>query len=166
MPSSPGVNMLGLEITRTGYRKHVKQLEIKTKKELAKMWRIREMSETNKRKIYQALIHSRLTYPPVPLHCTSDTAMKTLQRVQNRGARFITSIRRSDRKTNKYINDKAGLRPLNDVLYERALKTWEKIRTKQRYEWNGVLTYQAPPKKYWPLSIPVVMEGLHPPIYG
>ena len=48
---------------------------------------------------------------------------------------------RSQQKLSKEEGD------LSNVGVDVKLKTWEKIHTKQSYEWNGVLTYQAPLKR-------------------
>ena len=109
---------------------------------------------STERKIFSALISSKITYPAIPLHCTNVTSMKILQRIHNRGARFITGISKLEERTRKYINERAELRPVN------------KIRTKMREEFEGVYTYRTPSKKSWPLSIPVMLEGELPELYG
>ena len=136
------------------------------KRDMMKLWSVRELSQQNKKKLYEALIKSKLTYPAIPTHSLSDTSLKKLQRVQNQGARFITNTRRLDRKRNEDLNREAQLQPINVILYERALRIWNKIRTTMRAELEGVYTYNARPKQNWPLSFPRVMEGPPPPIYG
>ena len=71
-----------------------------------------------------------------------------------------------ERKTSKYINERARLRRVNVILYERALRLWNKIRTNMREEFQGVYTYRAPSKKSWPLSIPVVLQGEPTELHG
>ena len=97
-----------------------------------KLWGFRELKEENRRKLFKAIISSKVTYPPVPLHCINITSMTTLQTIHNRGTRFITGISRLERKTNEYINERAQLKPVNVILYERALKIWSKIMTTMR----------------------------------
>ena len=89
-----------------------------------------------------------------------------LHSLQNQGARFITNIRRSERKTNEEVNRRANLDPLNQSLHIRAAKIWNKVRVEMREEWRDVLTNRVPRKKGFPLSIPAVMNDLPPPIYG
>ena len=127
--------------------------------------RVKDLGQNNRKKLYEALVTSKLCYPSIPLHCLGITAQRSLQRVQNSGARYITNIKRRERKTNEYIHRKADLQPVNIKLYERALKTWNKIRTTLREDWHGVLTYRAQPKRFWPLSIPIVMGGSPLPVY-
>ena len=164
--SSVTGTMLGLNFTRTGFSAHVRKIREKVIPDMRRLWSMREMGMDSKRKVFEAIITSKMTYPSVPLHCANITSMRILQRIQNTGARFITGISRLERKTSKYINERAGLRPINLILYERALKTWNKIRTTMREEFEGVYTYRAPSKKSWPLSIPVVLGGEPPEMYG
>ena len=150
-------SMLGLELTCSGYHAHVKKIKESCERDMRKLWSLRSLGEDNKRKIFKAIIGSKLHYPPIPFHCVNKSLLTRLQRIQNWGARYITGISRMERKTNSYINVRAQLRPLNITSYERALKTWNGIRKNLRQEWEGVLTYRAPSKKSWPLSIPTVM---------
>ena len=113
--------MLDLYFTRTGFSAHTKKIKEKTAPDIRKLWGMREMGEENKRRIFKALISSKITYPAVPLLCTNVTSMKTLQRIHNKGARFITGISLLERRTSKYVNERAHLKPVNVLLYERAL---------------------------------------------
>ena len=53
--------------------------------------------------------------------------MKKLQVIQNRACRIITKTRLRERKTNKYVNEKAKLEPINIVLNNMAKEIWEKV---------------------------------------
>ena len=74
---------------------------------MKQLWRLRELSENNKRKIFKALMIPRITYPDVSLHCMRESSIKILQRIQNQGARYITNTRRIDRKRNEVVNIQA-----------------------------------------------------------
>ena len=123
------------------------------------------MGAENKREIFSALISSQITYHAVSLQCTNKTSLRILQRIHNRGARFNTGISKLERRTSKYIYERAQLKLVNVILYERALTIQNKIRTNLREEFEGVYTYRAPSRKDWPLSIPVVLEEEPPTIY-
>ena len=99
---------------------------------------LRELDENNRRKLSKALFSSKVAYHPIPLHCINKTLMTTLQRMHNKGARFITGINRLERRTNEYVNESAQLKSVNTILYEKALKIWNKIRTNMREEMEGV----------------------------
>ena len=112
-PSASG-SMLGLVVSRTGYSTHIKQRVESARADLRKLWSLRELNSQNKRKIYNALITSKLTYPAIPLHCLNITSLRKLQIIQNQGARLITKTRRIDRKTNFQVNREAQLRPISE----------------------------------------------------
>ena len=166
IPTSREGTMLGLKITRTGYATHITETKNTCKREMARLWRLKDLGEKNKRKLFHVLISSRLHYPPIPTHCLAETSLKTLQRIQNQGARFITKIRRSERKTNEEVNRRANLVPLNQSLFARAAKIWNRIRTDMREEWAELLSIRPGRKKNFPLSIPVILNDLPPPILG
>ena len=163
--SGEGV-ILGLKITKTGYATHVTEKRNFCRAEMGKLWRLKDLGWKRKRTIYQALISSRLHYPPIPLHCLSESSLKSLQRIQNQGARYITGTSRIEGRTNEEVNRRANLDPLNQSLFIRAAKIWNKVRVEMREEWREVLTNRVARKRGFPLSIPTVMNGLPPPIYG
>ena len=126
--------MLGLELARTCISAHDKIIKARVEMDFRKLWGLRKLKEEKIRMLFKAIISSKVTYPPVPLHCINKTTMTPLQRIHNRGARCITGINRLERKTNEYINERAQLKPVNIILYERALKIWNKIRMTMREE--------------------------------
>ena len=129
---------------------------------MAKLYRFWNMQQKHKNNIYKALILSKLTYPPVPTHCLSNTQLQQLQRVHNNGARFIAGISKREHKTNEYIHKKINLPPLNRILHERASKIWHTIQTNIRPEWDLLHQDGLVARKGWPHSIPSVLAG--PPI--
>ena len=50
-----------------------------------------------------------------------------MQIVQNKCARIINKTRYRDHQTNKTVNEKAKLLPINIVLHERVKDIWRKI---------------------------------------
>ena len=78
--------ILGLRVTKIGYRKHITQIIIKGKEEMKKLYRFKNLSLKNKRKLYSALVASKITYPSIPLHAITNNQMKEIQRIQNKGA--------------------------------------------------------------------------------
>ena len=53
--------------------------------------------------------------------------MKKLQVIQNRACRIITKTRLREKKTNKHVNERAMLEPINIVLNNMAKNIWEKM---------------------------------------
>ena len=119
--------VLGTEITTKGFFKHATTRIKQAKHCLPKLFRFRNLSRKNKRKIYQAMIKSALEYPPVPLHTISKNQQKKMQVIQNKAARIITKTRLREGKTNEYINKRANLEPLNISIHNRAVKIWNKL---------------------------------------
>ena len=128
--------MLGLELSLTGFHSHVKKKKKKESVmvEMRKLWSLKELRKDNKRKLFKALISSKASYPPFPLHCTYKTSLIKFQRMHNSGARYITDIRRQERRTNRYVNEKALLKPVKVILYGRAFHVGNKIITNIREE--------------------------------
>ena len=71
-----------LKISRTGYAAHIAEKKRSCKVETGKLWRLKDLGEKKKRIVYQAIISSKLEYPPIPLHCVSETYLKALQRTR------------------------------------------------------------------------------------
>ena len=57
LPESTGGFLLGLEITRTGYSTHINHPAASVKRDLSKLWSLRELSWQNKKKLYEAFIN-------------------------------------------------------------------------------------------------------------
>ena len=74
--------------------------------------------------------------------------------------------KREERKTNMKVNRRANLVPINQTLFARASKIWNRIRTEMREEWAELLTDRPGRKRSFPKSIPEILNDLPPPIYG
>ena len=68
-----------------------------------------------------------LTYPPVPTHAMSRTAISRLQKVQNAALRFVFDTRWQDFIRNEELHEWASLQPINIRLHELAAKVWKKM---------------------------------------
>lgn len=121
--------VLGLIITKNGFVKHITNRINAAKVHLKNMFKFRELSWSNKRKIFYALVKSTLDYPPIPQHIASPTQMKRMQIVQNKAARIISNIDYRDRIDNETANKNAQLEPLNVSLHRQAINIWTKLDT-------------------------------------
>ena len=81
----------------------------------------------NKRKIYLAIIRTKLTYPTVPLQTRLTVQKKKMQIIQNKAARIIANVRKRDKINTELTNKIANLKPINMYLHEQAEKIWSKI---------------------------------------
>lgn len=118
---------LGVKIHTEGFSKHANERIQLAKNQLSKLFRFKDMSQNNKRKIYIAMIKSSLEYSPIIQHIQNKTMQRKMQIVQNKSARIITGIRKREQKTNQYVNNRARLEPLNMSIHKRVIKIWEKI---------------------------------------
>lgn len=119
--------LLGLKITKTGYKSFIQEKTRKAQATLTKLYRFRRLSTKNKKKLYMVLIKPILEYPPVPIHALSKTNIKQMQIIQNKALRFIYGIRYPDIVTNEELHQRAEIEPLNVILYDRATKIWNQI---------------------------------------
>ena len=93
---------------------------------LLKLRRFRGLSPPNKRKLYNALVKSSLTYPPVPMNGASKTNQRMLQVIQNKALRFIYNVKFTDRISNEMLHLGADMEPVNLFLHDQAAKIWNK----------------------------------------
>ena len=125
---------LGVTITRTGFSAHTTNRINKTKFTISKLFSLRNLNQSNKRKLYLALTRAKLIYPTIPIHTRSNTQMHKLQIIQNKAARIIANIRKSDHITSQEANNRANLIPLNLILHESAKTIWQKIELTENQE--------------------------------
>ena len=97
--------------------------------QLNKLSWFRNLSQTNKRKLYLALVQSTLLYPIVPLNILTPPQMSKLQKIQNKGTRFITNTRLIDRISSRTLHEQCNLQPINTIIHNRAYNTWSTIQT-------------------------------------
>ena len=64
------------------------------------------------------------------------------------------------------VNRRANLVPINQNLFARTAKIWNRIRTEMREEWAELLTDHPGRKRSFPNIIPDILNDLPPPIYG
>jgi hypothetical protein len=134
---------LGLTITTNGFIQHIQNRIKLAKINLQRIYRFRNLSQANKRKLYHCFVKSVLEYPPVPLHTISIMQKRNLQIVQNRAARYITNTNYTDRLTNEEVNNMADLEPINLSLHRQARNIWTKLDSfitetqKQRIVFNN-----------------------------
>ena len=157
--------MLGLLIKKIGYASHTTARASHCKTEMKKLYRFWNLHQHHKSKIYKALILSKITYPPIPTHCLSNTQLQLLQRIHSNGVNLIAGIRRLEHKTSEFTYKKINLSPLNQILHERAYSVWQTIRSDLHPEWEILHQDGRVAKKNWPLSIPSVLAGPPMPKY-
>ena len=121
------VNVLGLEIKRTGYAKGQENRIAQAKYQIRKIRRFHQLSTKTKSHLIKALILPILQYPITPTVTLSTTRIKTLQKIQNRAVRFATNVKLLDRIPTETLHRRLKLEPINITLAKRAIKIGQKI---------------------------------------
>lgn len=119
--------LLGLNLQPFGYQTHISTRIAMARESLYKLFRFEGLSQQNKLKLYNAFVRSILVYPIIPIHLTSDYRMKEIQRIQNKATRWITKIRRNERKTSEYIHNTINLEPINIFTHRLAKNIWNRM---------------------------------------
>lgn len=135
--------ILGLNISTSGITPQITQKKATALSQLSKLYRFRHLSPHNKRLLYMATVRSILTYPTIPLHTISKSAMSTLQKVQNKALHFITNTHWTEHKTSQELHQTCNLPPINIYLHEQAKTIWNNIEINHP-EMNANLT--CPPE--------------------
>ena len=118
---------LGTIINSQGFISHARERIKIAKSTLPRLFSLINLSPANKRLLYITLTRSKLIYPIVPLQTRTKSIIQKMQIVQNRASRIITKTRLREGKTNKFINEKANLVPINIILNESAKRIWENV---------------------------------------
>ena len=77
----------------------------------------------------KALIIPTLVYPVTPLNSAPITGVLDLQRVLNKALKFVFNARYPDLVTMRELHTRAKLKPINQILHNRAKATWDKIES-------------------------------------
>lgn len=119
--------VLGLKITKTGYKSFLKEKINKLNNIHAKLYKFIGLSPQNKRKLYMALIRSILEYPPIPQIAMKKSNINSLQVIQNKALRFIYNVKYPEIIGSDELHNQANLPKIKDLLTNRATDIWEKI---------------------------------------
>lgn len=118
---------LGLHVGRYGYTSHVKQRVCRAKSVLTTLYRFNDLSPKIKLHLVKTLVLPVLTYPPIPLHSMSKTAISRLQKVQNSALRFVYNTRWYHYRRMESLHEASSLPPLNIRLKMLATRVWDQL---------------------------------------
>lgn len=121
-------NVLGLTITKSGYKSFINNKINRLKHGLIKLKKFHNLTIKNKKKLYTALIRPIIEYPPIPINALKKSNIYELQKIQNKALRFIYNVRYPDLITNTELHERAGIQTIEELLNERAKTIWEKIQ--------------------------------------
>lgn len=119
--------ILGLNITSSGYNKHIEARKNQAIQTLTKLYRFQNMPTNIKVHLVKTLILPVLDYPPIPTHAMSQNQLSQLQITQNKALRFAFNQRYPYTHNTIQLHQLAKIDPINVRLYNRAVKIWETI---------------------------------------
>ena len=156
----------------------IKQVEMqrhKAKCTLGSLWGFRRAPTRLKVHLVKSLVFTHLTYPVIPLHTASNAQMCRLQTVQNKAIKFAFNVSWHDFISAKDLHNrfKYKFTPLNQVLYWRARKTWDNIKSgsgadlEQFKIISETLALESDEKYHanFPSSLDLVEGNEPPPLY-
>ena len=97
---------------------------------ITKLRRFQTAPTKIKKILYKTIIRPTLEYPYLTLHKAGKTHMKKLQKVQNKGLRFIKNVKLKDKVRTKYLHEVTKIEPLNIRLNRLAKKMAYKAKEK------------------------------------
>ena len=110
----------GLKINTRGIISQVSNRKQKATSSLTKLFRIENLSQRKKLKLYKPLVLSSLSYPTVPLNTLSKTQFGNLQTVRNRGLRLVTNTSLRDRVTTRSLHNRLNILPVYLTILNQA----------------------------------------------
>ena len=120
---------------------------------LYKLYRFRNLKRTLKIRLYKSLVMPLLVYPAAPLNMCSDNQMYELQKVQNKGIRWIANeyypiICNLEEKTNTY-----KIEPIKERIRRLAEGIWSKLEDLQTATFQETLDLEfLQPHGWFPSS--------------
>lgn len=163
LPFTSEINILGLTITKQGYKKFITEKGNKAKAISAKLKRFRNLKASIKKKLYTTLERPIIEYPVVPLYSLSKSNIKKLQILQNKELRYIYDIKYTDHITNEELHKRANLETINVLLYNRTKKLWNKLHEMRMETYERWIKNEITPKEHgWFPRSKTKIEGRPP----
>ena len=119
IPYSNTAKILGLTLTKNGYRKHIKEIKNKASIALSTLRRFRNINPKIKVHLIKSFVLPIFTYPAYSLNSISNTDILTLQRVQNKALRFATRDE-NNTYTTEQLHIITNTQPINIILHNRG----------------------------------------------
>ena len=132
------VNILGLNIKRTGISIHIKQKLAQARIRKGKLKRFDKLTPKIKIHLYKSLTRPVFEYPNTPICIMSKTNQSKIQSFQNANITQIHNRQNNNnnrqnnnnnnRQTTEQLHNLYKVDTINTRIHNRATKTWEKIR--------------------------------------
>ena len=120
--------ILGLHITSRSFTvNHVLKLNTKANALVSLIICLRELPIKAKIHLVKALIISSLTYPDTILLTCSPSGFYNLQKPLNRALKWVQGVYYPEVVTARELHVRSKIQPLNQIIYHRGRKMWDKI---------------------------------------
>ena len=121
------INVLGLELTRTGIASHVKKRINLAKVTHKKLKRFSKLSSKIKIHLYKSMIRPIMEYPNTPMCVTSKTNKQIMQAFQRKILRDAVKGTNEEEEEIDTLHEIYKLPAINVRMHRRAQKNWDKF---------------------------------------
>ena len=170
LQGAASTKLLGLSVSSRSFTApHIKISRAIANNILSSLYSLRGLDQRSKLILIKTLIMPILTYPVTPLNTASIFGMVSLQKVLNRGLRFVYNVKWQDMTTSKSLHLKAKISPINVTIHNRAVQVWEKIKNGiaadiETFRTITSLDYNKP-NSWFPSSYTRAQKAEPPPIF-
>ena len=160
IPYSNYGKVLGVKIGTSGYNKHIQETADKGKRALRELQRFYDLPHRIKLHLVKAFIRPILTYAPIPSITVSNSNLKKLQVIQNRGLRFAYNERYPYTRNTKTLHELANIEPINYTVYVQADKIFDKLRNRGDEQFSILLDdYDERKNHQWFRKVKIILDG-------
>ena len=170
LPSKNSTKILGLNISGNSFTtRHVKEIAANATRMVSSFFCLREIDTQDKLLLIKTLVIPSLTYPDTVLASCSRRSFLKLQRVLNYALKFAYNIRYPSVPTAKSLHIRSKIKPINEIIYNRAKSMWLKIESGNAADpvsLQEILNMPMNnPHTYFPSCYNRVQADVPPPIY-
>ncbi len=162
--SSKEGKLLGFKLQATGITGHATDRIKIGKGILAKLKRFDHLTPKIKATLVKTLLIPVLEYPPIPLCSLSKTQKINIQKIINKGLRFINS-NEAETLTIKETHEKYSITPFNISTYNKALKIWQTVELTQENLYTQLVTPRNTQHNWFPRTSNLIQAPPPAPIY-
>ena len=155
---------LGLKLSVTGLSRHVTEKIKKGNGILGRLKRFRNLTPKIKTTLIKTLLIPVIEYPPIPLCSVAKTNKINMQKLINKGIRFINSNDR-ERDIMENLHLKYNITPYNISIHKKACKIWQAVRLTDEENFNTLVTHQDRIHHWFPKTSNVIQAPLPEPVY-
>ena len=155
--------LLGLNITSTGFTSHISKTINKGKGILCQLRRFSNLTPKMKTTLVKTLLISVMEYPSIPICMASKTQQRKMQTILNKAVRFI-HCKEEEYLNTKQLHQKYNITPLNISNYNKAIKTWDTIRTSEPEQYEILTTARENSHTWFPKCSKIINMAPPPAI--